>query len=63
MILIDKTKELVMFEFDGKVYQMTRDEIEAAYRYREFEYRRSDAETQALKGGQHEPKTRKTEAP
>lgn len=44
MILMDKTKELVTFEFDGKVYQMTRDEIEAAYRYREIEYRRSDAE-------------------
>ena len=44
MILMDKTKETVTFEFDGKVYQMTREEIEAAYRYREREYRQSDAE-------------------
>lgn len=44
MILMDKTKEMVTFEFEGKVYQMTREEIEAAYRYREREYRQSDAE-------------------
>lgn len=44
MILMDKTKETVAFEFEGKVYQMTREEIEAAYRYREREYRQSDAE-------------------
>lgn len=44
MILMDKTKEAVTFEFEGKVYQMTREEIEAAYRYREREYRQSDAE-------------------
>lgn len=44
MILMDKTKEQVTFEFEGKVYQMTREEIEAAYRYREQEYRQSDAE-------------------
>lgn len=44
MILIDKTKETVTFEFEGKVYQMTREEIEAAYRYREQEYRTCDAE-------------------
>lgn len=44
MILMDKTKETVAFEFEGKVYQMTREEIEAAYRYREQEYRQSDAE-------------------
>lgn len=44
MILMDKTKETVTFEFEGKVYQMTREEIEAAYRYREKEYRQSDAE-------------------
>lgn len=44
MILMDKTKETVTFEFEGKVYQMTREEIEAAYRYREREYRQSDAE-------------------
>lgn len=44
MILMDKTKETVTFEFEGKMYQMTREEIEAAYRYREREYRQSDAE-------------------
>lgn len=44
MILMDKTKETATFEFEGKVYQMTREEIEAAYRYREKEYRQSDAE-------------------
>lgn len=44
MILMDKTKETVTFELEGKVYQMTREEIEAAYRYREREYRQSDAE-------------------
>lgn len=44
MILMDKTKETVTFEFEAKVYQMTREEIEAAYRYREKEYRQSDAE-------------------
>ncbi len=44
MILMDKAKETVTFEFGGKVYQMTREEIEAAYRYREKEYRQSDAE-------------------
>lgn len=44
MILMDKTKETVTFEFEDKVYQMTREEIEAAYRYREREYRQSDAE-------------------
>lgn len=44
MILMDKTKELVTFEFEGKVYRMTPEEIEAAYRYREREYRQSDAE-------------------
>lgn len=44
MILMDKTKETVTFEFEGKVYQMTREEIEAAYQYREREYRQSDAE-------------------
>ena len=44
MILMDKTKETVTFEFEGKVYQMNREEIEAAYRYREQEYRTCDAE-------------------
>lgn len=36
MILMDKTKETVTFEFEGKVYQMTREEIEAAYQYPVF---------------------------
>lgn len=27
MILMDKTKETVTFEFEGKVHQMTREEI------------------------------------
>lgn len=44
MILMDKTKETATFEFEGKVYQMNREEIEAAYRYREQEYRTCDAE-------------------
>ena len=44
MITMENTRELIDFEYDGKAYQMTSEEIEAAYRYREREYRQSDAE-------------------
>lgn len=44
MILMDRTKETVTFDYEGKTYQMTPEEIEAAYRYREQQYRQSDAE-------------------
>ena len=44
MITMENTRELIDFEYEGKAYQMTREEIEAAYRYREREYRQSDAE-------------------
>lgn len=44
MITMENTRELIDFEYEGKAYQMTRDEIEAAYRYCEREYRQSDAE-------------------
>ena len=57
MILMDKTKDLVNFEYEGKVYQMTRDEIEAAYRYQEQQYRKADAEValQFFVFGEDEP--------
>lgn len=62
MILMDKTKETVTFEFEGKVYQMTSEEIEAAYRYREREYRQSDAEVaiEYFAFGSEDPETRPT---
>lgn len=44
MITMDNVKELVTFEHEGKVYQMTPEEIEAAYRYQERQYRKCDAE-------------------
>ena len=44
MITMENTRELIDFKYAGKAYQMTREEIEAAYRYREREYRQSDAE-------------------
>ncbi len=44
MITMDNTKERVTFKHEGKVYQMTPDEIEAAYRYQERQYRKCDAE-------------------
>ena len=45
MIQRENTKELIDFEYDGKSYRMTPDEIEAAYRYQEMQYRRCDAES------------------
>lgn len=44
MILMDHTKETVTFDFEGKTFQMTPEEIEAAYRYQERQYRKCDAE-------------------
>lgn len=44
MILMDNTKETVTFDFEGKTFQMTQEEIEAAYRYQERQYRKCDAE-------------------
>lgn len=37
-------QEVVNFAFEGKAYKMSRDAIEAAYRFREAEYRTADAE-------------------
>ena len=44
MITMDNTKARVTFEYEGKVYQMTPEEIEAAYFYQERQYRKCDAE-------------------
>lgn len=44
MILMDNTKEIVTFDFEGKTFRMTQEEIEAAYRYQERQYRKCDAE-------------------
>lgn len=46
MIELENTKEIVTFEYEGKTYQMSQDEIEAAYRYQESQYRKADALTQ-----------------
>ncbi len=45
MITMENTRELIDFEHDGKMYRMTPEEIEAAYRYQEMQYRRCDAES------------------
>lgn len=39
-------KEAVRFSYNGKQYAMDTDEIEAAYRYQEHQYRLQDAERQ-----------------
>lgn len=44
MIEMENKKDLVRFEYEGKTYAMTREEIEAAYRYQEQQYRKCDAE-------------------
>lgn len=44
MIEMESRKEVVTFDYEGKTYCMSRDEIEAAYRFRELEYRKADAE-------------------
>lgn len=44
MIEMENKKEAVTFDYEGKTYCMSRDEIEAAYRFREQEYREADAE-------------------
>ena len=38
MITMENTRELIDFEYDGKSYRMTPEEIEAAYRYQEWRY-------------------------
>ena len=43
MVTIENTKEAVTFEYNGKSYCMTSDELEAAYRFKEREYRKEDA--------------------
>lgn len=43
MFTIENAKEAVTFEYNGKSYCMTRDELEAAYRFKEREYREEDA--------------------
>lgn len=43
MITMENTRELIDFEYYGKSYRMAPDEIEAAYRYQEMQYRQADA--------------------
>lgn len=43
MITMENTRELIDFEYYGKSYRMAPDEIEAAYRYQEMQYRKADA--------------------
>lgn len=44
MFTIENAREAVDFAYNGKSYSMTRDELEAAYRFKEREYRKLDAE-------------------
>jgi len=46
MFTMEPRTDVIRFEHDGKMYVMTADEIEAAYRYQERQYRLSDAERQ-----------------
>lgn len=46
MITMDERKDLVHFEHNGVGYTMTHQEIEAAYRYQEHQYRLQDAKRQ-----------------
>lgn len=46
MITMEDWPEVVHFEHDGVKYAMTEKEIEAAYRYREHQYRLEDAKRQ-----------------
>ena len=41
-----KKPDLISFEYDGKKYSMTEDEIEAAYRYKQRQFRLEDAREQ-----------------
>ena len=43
MITMENTRELIDFEYYGKSYRMAPEEIEAAYRYQEMQYRKVDA--------------------
>lgn len=43
MFQMEPRKDLVQFEYNGKKYAMTEDEIEAAYRYKESQFRKEDA--------------------
>ena len=43
MITMENTRELIDFEYYGKSYRMAPEEIEAAYRYQEMQYRKADA--------------------
>lgn len=40
MITMENTRELIDFEYYGKSYRMAPEEIEAAYRYQEMQYRK-----------------------
>lgn len=43
MFQMEPRNDLVHFEYDGKKYAMTEAEIEAAYRYKESQFRKEDA--------------------
>lgn len=43
MFQMESRNDLVRFEYDGKKYAMTEAEIEAAYRYKESQFRKEDA--------------------
>ena len=45
MFIMESGPDVVNFEYDGVKYAMTEQEIEAAYRYRERQYRLQDAES------------------
>lgn len=46
MIAMEIQNDVVNFEYNGVKYAMTEQEIEAAYRYREHQYRLEDARRQ-----------------
>lgn len=43
---MNNENKIVVTSWDGKSWEMTPEQIEAAYRYREFQYRISDAKNQ-----------------
>lgn len=43
---MNKENKIVVTSWNGKSWEMTPEQIEAAYRYREFQYRISDAKNQ-----------------
>lgn len=42
---MNSENKIVVTSWNGKSWEMTPEQIEAAYRYREFQYRISDAKT------------------